>query len=289
VDYGNAPFLWLRRSAGDPSVGGLICDGIDYDDDCPMSEGLWREFSPWACAFDGTTFYSDNYVADDWDWQAFHARGLHLAHRLKQEVGETHQVIYDKPVEDPNMGIEERREIFLDGTLQTLSTGWEPADTSRHFCRHILANGQTGASRAALDFAIQHRYTHGGWAPRKRIAEDGPIPVKYQLTTLPDTDGRQQTRLNVRHSDATLIVAIAPLDDDTLAVQNLAQQLGKPSLCVLLDDRVPASTASNTREWLRTHEIAVLHITGPRESEHPGLYQQTTALLEAMNLAEDNV
>lgn len=282
VDYGNAPFLWLRRSADDQTVGGLICDGVDYDDDCPMSEGLWREFTPWACAFDGTEFYRDDYVADDWDWLAFHARGLQLAHRLKQEVGETHRVIYDKPVEDPNMCMEERREIFLDGTLQTLFTGWEPADTSLHFCRHILADGQTGASRAALDFAIRHHYTHGGWAPRQRVAEDGPIPAKYQLTSLPDAADRPRAQLNVQDSDATLIVASDPLDDDTLATRDFAQQLGKPCFIVPLNDNISVDSVTDVLNGLHEHGVVTLHITGASESQHPGAYQLTLALLEAM-------
>ena len=54
------------------------------------------------------------------------------------------------------------------------------------FCDHITSGGQTGADRAALDFAIEHGYTHGGWAPSGREAEDGVIPLKYQLTELAD-------------------------------------------------------------------------------------------------------
>jgi hypothetical protein len=34
---------------------------------------------------------------------------------------------------------------------------------------------QTGADRAALDFAIEHGIPHGGWCPKGRNAEDGPI------------------------------------------------------------------------------------------------------------------
>lgn len=40
-----------------------------------------------------------------WDWFAFHARGLQLSHRLKEEAGDAYRVIYDKPYEDPNQRI----------------------------------------------------------------------------------------------------------------------------------------------------------------------------------------
>lgn len=37
----------------------------------------------------------------------------------------------------------------------------------------ILSGAQTGADRAALDWAIFHDIPHGGWCPKGRKAEDG--------------------------------------------------------------------------------------------------------------------
>ncbi|MEI7636783.1 MAG: putative molybdenum carrier protein, partial [Syntrophus sp. (in: bacteria)] len=45
----------------------------------------------------------------------------------------------------------------------------------------IISGGQTGADRAALDFAIKHNIPHGGWLPKGRQAEDGKLPKRYQL------------------------------------------------------------------------------------------------------------
>jgi hypothetical protein len=39
----------------------------------------------------------------------------------------------------------------------------------------IISGGQTGAGRAALDFAIEHGIPHGGWRPKGRRSEDGPM------------------------------------------------------------------------------------------------------------------
>jgi hypothetical protein len=61
----------------------------------------------------------------------------------------------------------------------------------------ILSGAQTGADRAALDWAIFHDIPHGGWCPKGRKAEDGVIPPQYQLTEMPSasylkhTGGRQ--------------------------------------------------------------------------------------------------
>ncbi len=39
----------------------------------------------------------------------------------------------------------------------------------------IILGGQTGADRAALDVAIKFNIVHGGWIPKGRKAEDGPL------------------------------------------------------------------------------------------------------------------
>ena len=43
----------------------------------------------------------------------------------------------------------------------------------------IVSGGQTGADRAALDFAIKHQIAHGGWCPAGRKAEDGVVSRRY--------------------------------------------------------------------------------------------------------------
>jgi hypothetical protein len=47
--------------------------------------------------------------------------------------------------------------------------------------KKIFSGGQTGSDRAALDVAIQFNIPHGGWIPKGRKTEDGPLPDKYQL------------------------------------------------------------------------------------------------------------
>ena len=45
----------------------------------------------------------------------------------------------------------------------------------------IVSGGQTGADRAGLDWAIGNGIPYGGWCPKRRRAEDGPIDGRYQL------------------------------------------------------------------------------------------------------------
>jgi hypothetical protein len=172
-DYGMAPFLWLVDCLDQGGVGGMLCDGISWDESFPMSEGLWRKFADWAIAFDRTAFYSDDFDADGWDWLAFHARGLQLARWLNEEVGDEYRVVYDKPCEDPNHRLDERREVLTDGTLIPLPPWPDPVPEPPRLCQHIVAGGQTGADRGALE-------AEGGY--------------------------RERTRRNVEDSDGTLIV-----------------------------------------------------------------------------------
>ncbi|HYN79003.1 MAG TPA: putative molybdenum carrier protein [Lamprocystis sp. (in: g-proteobacteria)] len=285
VDYGMAPFLWIVDRSDQAGVGVNICNGDSWDESSPMSEGLWREFASWAIAFDRTAFYSNDFDDNGWDWIAFHARGLQLARGLKQEVGDAFRVIYDKPYEDPNDCIDERTEILADGTLLTLAPLNSSVPQPPRFCRHIISGGQTGADRGALDFAIRHRYTHGGWAPPGRAAEDGLIPLKYQLIELAEGGYRERTRRNAQDSDGTLIVNLGELDGGTLATRAFAQQMGKPYLVVQLDLGVSVDTAADVVTWLRQHAIETLNVAGPRESKRPGIHRLTGELLEAVDAA----
>jgi hypothetical protein len=283
VDYGNAPFLWLVDHPEAGGVGGNVCDGTSWDNDCPMSEGLWRKFADWAIAFDHTAFYSDRFDDRDWDWLAFHALGLQLSRWLKEEVGNAYRVVYDKSGQDPNHRLDERTEILADGRLRSLPPLGGAFTQPRRFCRHIVSGGQTGADRAALDFAIAQGYTHGGWAPRGRQAEDGPIPLKYQLTALATGGYRHRTHRNVAGSDGTLILNLGDLAGGSLLTQAFARRMGKPLLVVPLDVGVTRETVVGVLAWLREHKIQTLNVAGPRESQRPGIYWLTGELLMAID------
>src|SRR2546428_7239726 len=95
----------------------------------------------------------------------------------------------------------------------------------------IISGGQTGADRAALDFAIARGIPHGGWCPRGRLAEDGVISDRYQLTETPSANSAQRTEGNVRDSDGTVIFSIGPkLTGGSKQTAEFARQHRKPCL-----------------------------------------------------------
>jgi len=74
----------------------------------------------------------------------------------------------------------------------------------------IVSGGQTGADRAALDWALEHNVPSAGWCPKGRKAEDGPIDPKYPLKEMPSAAYLQRTEWNVRDSDVSVLFSIQP-------------------------------------------------------------------------------
>lgn len=142
--------------------------------------------------------------------------------------------------------------------------------------RRIISGGQSGVDRAALDAARLLAIPCGGWCPRGRRAEDGPIDPGYPLTETPEEDYAQRTEWNVRDADGTLVLTRSELTQGTAFTVELARRLSKP--CLVLDlDRL--ASAEPIRAWLEDHRIAVLNVAGPRESKCPGIYRDALAFL----------
>jgi hypothetical protein len=130
----------------------------------------------------------------------------------------------------------------------------------------IISGGQTGADRAALDWAIFHDLPHGGWCPKGRKAEDGAIPLQYQLTEAPSASYLQRTEWNVRDSDGTVIFTIAAkLAGGSKRTAEFAKKRGKPWLHLY-----PGASYEPERlllEFISANNAAVLNIAGSRASK----------------------
>ncbi|MFT3806704.1 putative molybdenum carrier protein [Arenimonas sp.] len=146
----------------------------------------------------------------------------------------------------------------------------------------VISGGQTGVDRAALDVAIIHGCKHGGWCPAGRKAEDGAIPLRYQLTETESSGYRQRTKRNVLESDGTLILNVGALDGGTLETLRIAERASKPVRLVALDAASWEETIAATRGWLRLHDIRVLNMAGPKESKRPGIHGQATRFLAGL-------
>lgn len=144
----------------------------------------------------------------------------------------------------------------------------------------IVSGGQTGADRAALDWAIARGIPHVGWCPRGRKAEDGTIPRRYRLTETPSDAYLQRTEWNVRDSDGTVILSLAEtLTGGSRKTAELAQQHGKPWLHLAREtDRGDAG--EQLRCFTQEHDIRVLNVAGPRASTEPEVGEFVRAVLD---------
>ena len=70
--------------------------------------------------------------------------------------------------------------LYVEPGGQTVGNRPKPG-MKKIIVERIVSGGQTGADRAAVDFAIEHGLMHGGWCPKGRRAEDGRIPDRYEL------------------------------------------------------------------------------------------------------------
>lgn len=249
-----------------------------------MSDALLGDFSAWVLAFERAEWlHAETRDELALDWSQFHKRGLELAARLKVEVGSRFRVIYEKPYEDPGRRCQERREILDDGRIVHLaSRAVLSLSPFGRLVKSIVSGGQTGADRAALDWALEHNYSQGGWCPKGRKAEDGVIDIRYRLQETESEGYRQRTKRNVRDSDGTLIVNIGELIGGCLATLNFCLSMDKPVVVAQLDDGVKLSIVRQVIDWVRAEPVTTLNVAGPRENKCPGIYCLTRELLDAV-------
>ena len=143
----------------------------------------------------------------------------------------------------------------------------------------VVSGGQTGVDRAALDAALALGLPCGGWCPRGRRAEDGPIPARYPLVETPSPAYPVRTHWNVRDSDGTLILRTGPPDRGTALTARLAADLGRPLLDLDLSSTGPADAQARARTWVASNGVRVLNVAGPRESRCPGAHAAATRFL----------
>ena len=111
----------------------------------------------------------------------------------------------------------------------------------------------------------------GGFCPRGRKAEDGPIDARYPLTEI-DGGYRQRTLRNVESTDGTAIFFESTLFGGTEQTRVFCDEAKRPYR--LLDiaklDSVEAATA--LRDFVKQQEIRILNVAGPRASGSQRMY-----------------
>ncbi|MCA1622671.1 MAG: putative molybdenum carrier protein [Acidobacteria bacterium] len=145
----------------------------------------------------------------------------------------------------------------------------------------VVSGGQTGADRAAFDFALENNFEIAGWIPKNRLAEDGRIPEKYKnLCETGTENSAERTEINVRDSDATLILSHGELTGGSHLTKQFAEKYQKPFLHIDFLALSFDEAVKRTKEWLILIDCKKLNVAGSRSSEDPKIYAKTKRLLE---------
>jgi hypothetical protein len=145
----------------------------------------------------------------------------------------------------------------------------------------IISDGQTGADRAALDFAIKQGIPHGGWCAKGREALDGTLDAKYKLKEVTTEEATDRTEGNVRDSDATVILTLGlKATGAALVASRFAKKTKKP--CVHLHRGI-LGTSEKFIAFADKYSVRRLHIAGSTEDDEPGIYAWVDALLRKVH------
>lgn len=146
----------------------------------------------------------------------------------------------------------------------------------------IISGGQTGADRAALDWAIFVGVPVGGWCPKGRRSEDGEVPSWYPLREASTADYRQRTELNVRDSTATVVFTSTPsLSTGSRLTLEYAERRSRPYVHLFgLEPHEAYKNGGELAAWLHglvsdwrdpmgAPKSFVLNVAGTRQSTAP--------------------
>ena len=152
--------------------------------------------------------------------------------------------------------------------------------------RKIISGGQTGADRAALDAAIKLSVPHGGWIPKGRLTEAGPLSDEYNLTEMPSGSYPLRTEQNVIDSSGTLIVSHGRLSEGSDYTRKMAIKHRRPWLHIDLNKTPAFKAATLIRSWLDENQIDILNVAGPRASKDAKIYSAVVKLIESVYYLE---
>jgi len=149
--------------------------------------------------------------------------------------------------------------------------------------KRIISGGQTGADRAAFDFALEKGFEIGGFVPKNRLAEDGRISGKYPNLVETQTENpAERTKLNVKSADATLILSHGELKGGSLLTLQFAEKYKKPFLHIDFSALPLDEAMRKTQKWLDSIECEKLNFAGSRASEDSEIYEKTKELLQKL-------
>jgi hypothetical protein len=146
--------------------------------------------------------------------------------------------------------------------------------------KRIISGGQTGVDQAALDAAIKLDIPHGGWVPKGRKTENGPLPDKYEMLETATSKYAGRTEQNVIDSDGTLIITRGSLTEGSEYTRSMAMKHNRPWLHIDLNKKPKFHAATIIMTWIEENGVEILNIAGSRASKDPAIYSDVINIIE---------
>jgi len=149
--------------------------------------------------------------------------------------------------------------------------------------KKIISGGQTGADIAGIDAAIVSGLSYGGWLPKGRKTEYGPLDLRYtNMTEMPVGGYQEMTEQNVKDSDGTVIFTHGKYTGVSALTSNYAIKHDKPVLHLDLDVVGELTAIESLIEWIYKHNIATLNVAGSRESKDEHIYDDVHSIIKSI-------
>jgi len=88
--------------------------------------------------------------------------------------------------------------------------------------------------------------------------------------------------LNIKYSDATLILSHGKLTGGSRKTRQLAEKLNKPFLHLDFNETSLDEAVLKAKEWLEAIDCRELNVAGARASKDPQIYEKTRLFLERL-------
>ena len=148
--------------------------------------------------------------------------------------------------------------------------------------KKIISGCQTGADIAAIDAAIDNDFPYGGWVPKGRRTEAGPLPLTYAVREMDTRGYPKRTEQNILDADGTVICSHGRLSGGSALTRRIAKRQNKPWLHLDLADLSADQAADKLAEWIDRHGIEVLNVAGQSASKNERIHAATFAVIESL-------
>ncbi len=129
--------------------------------------------------------------------------------------------------------------------------------------KKIISGGQTDADHAVLDAAIKLGIPYGGWIPKGRMTETGPLHPKYKLREWGTDNYFECIKQNVKDSKGTLIISSGKLAPDLNYARRTTLQNRNQLLGIDLNQTDASKASSLINDWTQLQHIDVLYVMAP--------------------------